>query len=354
MPPATMTAMITSGTGGFDRLEYREVPVPDVGPGEVLIRVLAAGVNNTDVNTRLGWYSSSVSSGTDGASSGAEADGGWRGRTPFPLIQGGDCCGVVDGAGPGVDEAVVGRRVLVRSCMRTSGFGSMDTVWMGSDFDGAFAQYVKVPAAEVFPVECDWSDAQLGGIPVTFGTAENMLARSQIGQGDRLLVTGASGGVGSAVVQLARARGALVIAVCAPHKAEAVIALGADRVVGRGDDLVAALGVGSVDVVVDTVGGSGFGALLRILGRGGRLVTSGAIAGPVVDLDLRMLYLNDLSLIGATAWDEPVFARLIALIESGAIRPPALEAFPLADMARAQQRLLERSLVGRLVLIPPE
>ena len=156
--PATMKAVVTTGNGGFDRLQWCELPVPKLGPGEVLLRVLAAGVNNTEINTRLGWYSSSVTTETNAAAAVEEerpthkADGGWNEATPFPFIQGTDCCGRVVGVGPGVDPAMLGRRVLVRACMRPNGFDSMDNVWMGSDFDGAFAELVKVPASEVFEV----------------------------------------------------------------------------------------------------------------------------------------------------------------------------------------------------------
>ena len=211
---ATMKAVVTTGHGGLDRLEYRDVPVPEPASGEVLLRVLAAGVNNTEINTRLGWYSASVTTGTGGAAAAATGgtiaadDGGWSAATPFPLIQGTDCCGRVVEVGPGGDARLIGRRVLVRPCMRPAGFASMETVWMGSDFDGAFAQYVKAPASEVFVVECAWSDAELGSIPCAYGTAENMLRRAAVAAGEHVLVTGASGGVGSAVVQLAKRRGA--------------------------------------------------------------------------------------------------------------------------------------------------
>ncbi len=349
MTQNTMKAVVTTGIGGFERLEYREVPEPIPGPGEVLIRVLSAGVNNTDVNTRLGWYSSAVAEGTDAAPALDAADGGWRGPTPFPLIQGADCCGVVEEVGAGVEETLLGRRVLVRPCMRTSGFASMDTAWLGSDVDGAFAEYVKAPAKDVFRVDSDWTDAQLGGVPVVFGTAENMLHRAAVMAGDEVLITGASGGVGAAAVQLANVRGAEVTAVCSSEKAHAVAALGAAHVLARDRRL----SVAAFDVVVDTIGGRGFPAVLSTLRRGGRYVTSGAIAGPLVELDLRTLYLNDLTLIGATAWDEPVFHRVVALVESNAIRPPVVETFQLDHMEDAQRRLLERRLVGRIVLIPP-
>jgi NADPH:quinone reductase-like Zn-dependent oxidoreductase len=354
-----MKAVVTTGNGGYDRLDYRDVPVPVAEHGEVLVRVLAAGVNNTEINTRLGWYSSTVGAGTDETAIAAEhrpeqrSDGGWDEATPFPLIQGTDCCGIVEQTGPGVTTDIVGRRILVRSCMRPDGFHSMKTVWMGSDFDGAFAQYVKVPAGEAFPVDCDWSDAELGSIPCAYGTAENMLHRAAVGPIDHVLVTGASGGVGSAAVQLAKRRGASVTAICSESKADAVRAIGADRIVGRQQNLTAVLGSETIDVAVDNVGGASFGSVLGALRRGGRYVSSGAVAGPVVDLDMRTFYLKDLTLIGCTAWDQPVFPNLISYVEAGEIRPLVAGRFALEDIAEAQRELLERRHVGKLVLTPP-
>lgn len=356
---ATMKAVVTTGNGGYDKLSCREVPVPVPGPGEVLIQVLAAGVNNTEINTRLGWYSASVSADTNAMAqeravlATGKADGGWSAPTPFPFIQGTDCCGRVVQVADAAHSGLLGQRVLVRPCMRTKGFGSMDTVWMGSDFDGAFAQYVKVPATEVFPVSCDWSDADLGSIPCAYGTAENMLQRARLVTGQQVLVAGASGGVGSAVVQLARMRGATVTAIVGRAKMEQLRAIGADRVIARDDDLVAALGNESVDLVVDNVAGPGFGAMLGVLRRGGRYVSSGAIAGPMVSLDMRRLYLKDITLIGTTAWDEPVFPSLIAAVERSAIRPLVARAFALDQIAQAQAEFLEKKHVGNFVLIPP-
>jgi NADPH:quinone reductase-like Zn-dependent oxidoreductase len=331
------------------------VPIP--GPGEVLVEVLAAGVNNTEINTRLGWYSKSIATATADAAAavGTEqrADGGWSAPTPFPFIQGTDCCGRVTAAGPDVAHAPIGARVLVRPCMRPAGFGSPENVWMGSDFDGAFAQFVKVPAGEVFPVACDWSDAELGSIPCAYGTAETMLHRAGVQAGEQVLVTGASGGVGSAAVQLAKRRGAVVTAVAGAGKHDAVRAIGADRVIGRDEDPVQALGARSCDVVIDNVAGPGFGNLLQVLKRGGRYATSGAIGGPLVTLDMRTLYLNDLTMRGSTAWDEPVFPNLISYIERGEIRPLVARIFPLAEIAEAQRAFLRKDHVGKFVLIPP-
>jgi NADPH:quinone reductase-like Zn-dependent oxidoreductase len=359
-----MKAVVTTRQGGLDVLEYRDVPVPRPKPGEVLLQVLAAGVNNTEINTRLGWYSSSIiagtasaAAGTDGAPGGSppveRADGGWSQATPFPLIQGTDCCGRVVAVGRGGDHSIVGRRALIRPCMRPLGFGSMETIWMASDFDGAFAQFVKAPASEVFPVDAGLSDAELGVIPCSYGTAENMLRRAGVAAGQHVVVTGASGGVGSAAVQLAARRSALVTAITTRAKAAQVLALGADHVAAREDGPAAGLGERTVDVVVDNVSGPDLDALLVALKRGGKYVSSGAIAGPIVAFDKRTLYLNDLSLIGCTAWDEPVFPDLVGYIEAGAIKPPVAATYPLEQIAAAQTEFLRKAHVGALVLIPP-
>lgn len=354
MDDRSMQAVVTTGTGGYERLDYRRVPMPVAGPGEVLLRVLAAGVNNTEINTRLGWYSSSVTGPTsDTSDTDDRQDGGWNNATPFPLIQGTDCCGEVVSVGAGVDASTIGRRVLVRPCIRVHGFDRMETVWLGSDIDGAFAQYLKVPQGEVFEVRCDWSHAELATIPCAYGTAENMVDRAAVTAGTRVLVPGASGGVGSALVQLLKRRQAEVIAVTGASKVGEVRRIGADRVLTRETDLVERLGAESIDVVIDNVGGQGFGSMLKLLRRGGRYASSGAIAGPIVGLDLREMYLKDITLIGCTAWDEPVFPNLIGYIQRGEIRPLLARLYPLDRIADAQRDFVEKRHVGKLVLIPP-
>ena len=356
---ATMMAVVTTGNGDTDKLVYREVPRPTPGAGEVLLQVLAAGVNNTEINTRLGWYSASVTGGTEDTAEAAaseateRADGGWNAPTPFPFIQGTDCCGRIVAMALGEDESRIGERVLVRACMRPQGFGSMETVWMGSDFDGAFAQFVTVPAGEVFAVDCGWSDAELATIPCAYGTAENMLQRARVAAGERVLIAGASGGVGSAAVQLAKRRGAEVIAIAGRSKLERVREIGADRAIEREADPLATLGNESVDVVVDNVAGPAFGVMLEVLKRGGRYVSSGAIGGPMVPLDMRTFYLKDLTLVGCTGWDEPVFPNLVGYIERGEISPLLAKTFPLERIADAQRAFLEKSHVGKFALIPP-
>ncbi|PKM65408.1 MAG: alcohol dehydrogenase [Firmicutes bacterium HGW-Firmicutes-2] len=352
-----MKAVVTAGNGGYEKLECREVRMPSLESGEVLIQVLAAGVNNTEINTRIGWYSSSITTSTESATEKqlalSNADGGWNEATPFPFIQGTDCCGRIVAVGSGGDESSIGARVLVRACMRRFDFESMENIWMGSDFDGAFAQYVKVPASEAFVVNCDWSDAELGTIPCAYGTAENMVHRGNVSKGEHILVTGASGGVGSAVVQLAKRRGAIVTAIASASKVEQVLAIGADLVVRRDENILSKLGEKSFDIIIDNVAGPSYGDMIKLLKRNGRYVSSGAIGGPIVTFDMRDFYLKDLRLIGCTAWDAPVFPNLISYIEKGEIKPLVAKIFPLEQIADAQREFLEKKFVGNFVLIPP-
>ena len=331
-----MKAIVTTGNGGYDKLVYKDVQKPIVAAGEVLIQVLAAGVNNTEINTRVGWYE----------------NGGWDVATPFPFIQGTDCCGKIVEVAEDLQSHLLGKRVLIRPCMRPDGFGSMRNIWMGSDFDGAFAQYVKAPASEVFVIESNWSDVELGSIPCSYGSAENMLLRAKVSAIDHVLIAGASGGVGSAAVQLAKLRGARVTAIVGADKAKHAIAIGADKIIERGTDIGAVLGEETIDVVVDNVGGKDFESILKVLRRGGRYVSSGAIGGPVVSLDLRTFYLKDLTLIGCTAWDEPVFGNLVAYIEKNQIKPLVAKTFALRDIAKAQSEFLEKKHFGKFVLVP--
>jgi NADPH:quinone reductase-like Zn-dependent oxidoreductase len=180
-----------------------------------------------------------------------------------------------------------------------------------------------------------------------------MVHRANVSRGEHVLVAGASGGVGSAVVQLAKRRGATVTAIAGEEKLLQVRLIGADHVIARDDDIVACLGEKAVDVVVDNVAGPAFGGMLKVLKRGGRYTSSGAIGGPFVTLDMRDFYLKDLMMIGCTAWDKPVFPNLVSYIENGEIRPLLAGAFPLERIVDAQRAFTEKKHVGKFVLTPP-
>jgi NADPH:quinone reductase-like Zn-dependent oxidoreductase len=341
--PETMTAVLTTGHGGYERLEYRhDVPVPRPGPDDVLIAVGAAAVNATDINTRVGWY-------TQG-----DDDTGWAGEAlAFPRIQGIDACGCIVAVGSNVDPTRVGERVLVEPAIRQPlGWAPHRALYFGSELDGAFAEYTTVPSVHAWPVNSDMTDVELATFPCSYGTAENLLTLAAVTAGTTVLVTGASGGVGSAAVQLAVARGAEVVAVAAPSKADAVLAIGATHVLGRNDNPAEAIGRDSFDAVIDVVGGAGWPHLLDALRPGGRYAVSGAIAGPVVELDLRTLYLKDLQLLGGTIAEPAVFGALISRIERREVAPLVAAMFPLREIVAAQQLFESKTHVGKIVLSP--
>jgi len=267
--PETMRAMVLTGHGGLDKLQYREDwPVPKPGPGEVLVKVRARGLNNTDINTRIAWYAKNVTSGvTDNAGkSGIEADAAtatWTGEPlTFPRIQGAD--------GAGVDERRIGERVMIDPWLlgpgdymnpRTSGY-------FGSECDGGFADYTRVRAENALAVTSTLSDAELATFPCVATTAENLVSRTGLRPGETAVIAGASVGVGTTAIQACRLRGARVIAIAAKSKADRLLALGAHAVVDRNEaDLDAAIRAaagGPVDVALDVVGGRMFAGMLRV------------------------------------------------------------------------------------------
>jgi len=349
--PETMKGMVLTGHGGLDKLVWREdLTVPRPLKDEVLIRVGASAVNNTDINTRTGWYSKTVrgdtaSGAAAGYGAGADEDGSWSGAAlRFPRIQGADCCGEIVAVGEGVDQARVGDRVLVRALQSklTAGHG-LSTSTFGSECDGGFAEYTVAASKDAVAVRSNLSDCELATFPCAFSTAEGMIQRASLGA-ERVLITGASGGVGSAAIQLAKRRGAHVTAVTSPAKADALRDLGADDAIGRDAEIPER----AFDVVLDLVGGQRWAGLIDALCDGGRYAVAGAIAGPIVELDLRTLYLRDLSFFGCTHQADTVFTDLVGYIEPGEIRPVLAEVYALNDLRAAQQAFLSKGHIGKV------
>ena len=364
--PQTMRAVVLTGHGGFDRLSFREDwPLPRPGSGQALIAVGACGLNNTDVNTRTAWYSAGVAGATTGEAFEAAAvgDATWGGNAiTFPRIQGADVCGRVVAVGGACDTSLLGRRALIDPWLRDwdDPLDRDKCGYFGSECDGGFAEYTVVDVRHVHAVDSDLSDAELATFATSYMTAENMLNRAGVQADDRVLISGASGGVGSALIQLARRRGAETIALCGEAKAEAVRALGASHVLPRTpEDLKAALraatGRDEVTVVADVVGGPLWPQLISALARGGRYTCAGAIAGPMVSFDLRTFYLRDLVFTGATVTPPGVFSDLVGYIERGEIKPVLAATWPLHDLVAAQAAFIAKRHTGNIaVTMVPE
>lgn len=341
--PKTMKGVQLIGHGDPDMLEYRDdIPVPTPNSDEVLIRVSAAAVNNTDINTRTAWYSKGDSS----------ADASWSGSAmSFPRIQGADVCGTIVAVGNNISSERIGERVLIEPCLSEINGQQLNLPgYYGSECDGRFAEYTIVAAKHAYAVDSTLSDVELASFPCSYSTAENMLTRANVSSHDRVLISGASGGVGSAAVQLAKARGAYVIAITSPSKNQQLLGLGADPVISRDAELVETLGENCLDVVIDLVAGKQWPESLKLLRPGGRYAVSGAIGGALVELDIRTLYLKDLTFYGCTVLKPEVFQNLINCIEQRTIEPIVACTFPLKEISTAQEVFLEKKHVGKIVL----
>ncbi|MBA0049707.1 Zn-dependent oxidoreductase [Streptomyces sp. AJS327] len=343
-----MRAVRITRHGGPEVLELAEVPVPTPGAGEVLVRVGAVALNNTDVWTREGAY------GRPGA---PDTLAGWRGPIDFPRVQGADVAGRVAAVGTGVDGSLLGRRVVVDPAIYDAAGPDANPVGlMGSERDGGYAEFVTAPVERAHDVtESPLTDDQLAALPTAYGTALGMIERGRLRAGETALVSGASGGVGLALVQLARARGARVLAVSSGCKVEPVRAAGAHAVLDRAGDLTGQLRAAApegVDVVLDVVAGPLLGEGLPLLRESGRWVVAGALAGYDVSFDVRRLYLHNAQVIGSSMHTPAHFGLLVDLARRAGIQPVIAGVFPLEQAARAQRELSRRAHVGKIVLRP--
>lgn len=351
--PSIMCAVLLTGHGGIDKLVYRkDVPVPSPVSGEVLIEVTACGMNNTDVWVREGAY---------GTEDDAGAISTWRrqGNTlTFPRIQGADTVGNIVAVGEGVSAERIGERVMVDFSIYNRDDDSLaDIDYIGHGRDGGYAEYMAVPSENAHVVQTRLSDIELATFCCAYLTGEQMLERAGLKKGERILVTGASGGVGSAIIQLARARGAIPYALVGSGKEKGVLDVGAEAAIVRGTlDMASAVneatGGAALDVVADLVGGDIFNDMLRVLRPEGRYTSAGAIAGPVVQLDLRTMYLKQLQLHGSSQGTRRDFRRIIRYIEDGTIRPVVGGVFRLSDFHHAQREFMAKTFVGKLVVVP--
>ena len=210
--PKTMKAIILKANGDYDQLEYiKNYTCPISKDNEVLIEVKAAGVNNTDINTRIAWYSKNDNNSKDAS---------WAGESlKFPRIQGADVCGYIVAIGKNIDSSRLGERVLIEPSLQKINGTQLEKPWyFGSECDGGFAQYTVVSNEHAYKIDSTYTDIELASFPCSYSTAENLLTKSNVNKNDIVLISGASGGVGSAAIQLAKARGAKVIAITSPSK----------------------------------------------------------------------------------------------------------------------------------------
>ncbi|MER7661473.1 zinc-binding dehydrogenase [Streptomyces sp. NPDC096193] len=344
----SMRAVRITAHGGPEVLELTEIAVPDPQGREVLVKVSAVALNNTDLWTREGAY------GRPGA---PKTQSGWRGPIDFPRIQGADVAGHVVAVGTGVEASLVGRRVVVDPAIYDAEGPDANPVGlMGSERDGGYAEYVTAPVERVHDVtESPLTDDQLATLPTAYGTALGMIERGRLHKGETALVSGASGGVGLALVQIARARGARVLAITSGPKIDAVREAGAHEVIDRAGDIAGQIRTHApqgVDVALDVVAGELVTEGLPLLREGGRWVIAGALGGYDVTFDVRRLYLHNAQVIGSAMHTPAHFDLLMDLARRGEVQPVIAATFRLDQAAQAQEELSRRGHVGKIVMHP--
>jgi acryloyl-coenzyme A reductase len=342
-----MEAVVLRAFGDSENLRLESVPEPSAGPGEVLLRVHACGVCYHDVINRRGHLP----------------------RTSVPAILGHEVAGEVIAVGPGVtgwsvgDRAATLQRLSCGTCPTClAGRPTLckrDARFFGEEIPGGYASLMAAPVAGLgrVPAGLPWEAAATACC--TTGTAVHVVrTRGKVRPGETVVVTGASGGVGLSVVQLARLDGARVLAVTSsPTKVEALRAAGADEViVSPSLDFSSEVrrltdGEGA-QVVLEIVGSATFAQSLRSVAPGGRVVVVGNLVTRDVTLNPGLVIVKELEIIGAFATDQTELEEALKLTASRAIRPFISEALPLADAAVAHARLEQRGVAGRIVLVP--
>ena len=340
-----MKAAVFEATGGPEVVHFADVARPDPGPGEVLVQVKAAAMNHLDVWLRRG------------------LPGDW----PMPHIGGGDVAGIVAGLGPGVEGVQPGRRVVVNPtlscghcewCARGEHPLCADFAILGEHTQGGFAEYVVVPAANIYPMPEGFDFTLAAAVPLVFSTAwRGLISRARLRAGEDVLVTGASGGVSTAAVQIAKLAGARVFAVTTSENVERVRELGADVVYDRASvdysrEVWRDTDKRGVDVVLDSVGQATWTQNVRALAKDGRLVVYGATTGPDASTDLRLLFWKQIRIIGTTMSSRDEFENVMGQVFRGALRPVVDEVLPLERAREAHERLEQGRHFGKIVLVP--
>ncbi|NMT64301.1 zinc-binding dehydrogenase [Marinobacter orientalis] len=366
MIPKTMKAMLLTGHGGIDRLEYTEdVPTPEPASGEVLVQVTATAKNNTDRKAREGLYPTREKGEVTSFQMGGSA------TLTFPRIQGADVVGHVVAVGKGVDEGRIGQRGLLDFNLYPDERRDINLVpdYYGHGADGGFAEYIAVPSDQFHHIDnADLADAELASMGMcSYQTALHMLTSARVKSGEHILVTGASGGVGTALIQLCRIMGAIPYALSQQDKSEALLKLGAEAVLDRSDmtdfaDKVRAVTGGRpIDAVMDLAGGEMtdqfIDTMIFDMNRRGdypRLSIAGASAGNVSEIMWTRIYLYQVQVFGVSHGTRDEAAQLVEWIRSGQLKPVLHAAFKLSDLHDAERYFVNRdsNYLGKIVIVP--
>lgn len=342
-----MRAVFFKDHGGLEKLEYGYLPEPPLGQGEVLVRVKACALNHLDIWTRQGMPGIKI---------------------PLPHILGCDIAGEVAKLGPGVRGIRVGKKVVVAPGLSCGKCRHCRTGWdslcdeykiIGFQVNGGYAEYVKVPARNLIPVSKKWTFEEWAATPLVFLTAWHMLVtRAGLKKGESVLIHAAGSGVGSAAIQIAKYLGAKVFTtVGSDDKIKRARSLGADEVINytKKDFAQETRRLNrnrGVDVVFEHIGPATFQKSLASLAKKGRLVTCGVTSGPVANLDLRFLFVHQLSILGSYMGGREELKKVMSLLEKGKLKPVVDKVFPLREAREAQLRMFERRNFGKIVLVP--
>lgn len=345
-----MKAVVFDRHGGPEVLEYKEVPVPEIGPNDVLLRVKALGFNYNDVWARVGVP------GMD---------------FPFPHICGTDASGIIEKVGAGVTRFRPGDEVAVNgsfgcgecfACLGGNPFDCPDfKIWgfQTGPLDGAQAEFAKVPARCLVPKPANLNFVEAASFCVALGTVWRMLVvRAKVKYDDYVLIWGASGGVGSMAIQVCRLLGAHPIAVAgSDEKLKFCKDLGAEYVINRKTqrvlrEVMKITNKRGVDVVFEHTGQDTWETGCLALRWGGTIVTCGATSGYKAPLDIRFLWMKQQNYLGSHCCTVSEFAESLKYVERGLIKPVVNEVMPLTEIKKAHEALEKSEVTGKIVLVP--
>ena len=334
-----MKAAFVEAHGGVENIRFGEFPDPEPGPGEVLVRIQACGLNHLDLFVLAGMPGLPVE---------------------LPRIPGGDVAGVIAALGPGATGFEVGARVLIDPELGRGIDPHLNRNYvLGEHLNGGLCDYVAVPAANLLPLPDEVSFEIAAALPVAYGTAWRMMTRrGRVAVNEKVLVLGASGGVGTACVQIARMAGATVFAAASSDdKLERLKAIGADYGINYArEEFSRAVwqmsGKTGMDVIVNFTGGDTWVPSIKALKVGGRLLTCGASAGFDPKTDIRYIWRREISIIGCNSWGREDLEVMLDLAASGKVVPPIYAVYPLAETRRAFQALKNREVFGKVIVAP--